>query len=228
MASHHYEYIWAEDDAPPGDLNLLLPAHLDRRAPTVWPLGRVSLGGPSTLWMFRTMWAFLEAKRFFAMYGADRLDRLERERGLQIAHTYLDTYHPKRTRFGMRNVIVPADKSGVPGGPGEVALDPRFDALLAALEARLARGRWWVPRLAQLGDRMRLMSSVTLTAALDGTLVLKTAEPVASASFVVPQTGVVVLVDGKDAPPLKEADGETSFSLDLPAGETVLELGIKP
>jgi hypothetical protein len=224
LASHHYDYVWAEDDAPAGDLNLLSPAHLEQRAPTVWPLGRVSLGGPSSLWMFRTMWAFIEAKRFYALYGADKLDRLERERGLHIAHTYLDTYHPRRTLFGMKNVIVPVEKTGVPGGPGEVTLDARMDALLGELEARQKRGGLWVPTLAQLADRMRLVASMTVTVQPDGSYLVRAPAEVVGATFVVPEVGVNVLVGGKPPMGIEDDEGETRFVTDLPAGETIIQV----
>jgi hypothetical protein len=226
LASHHYEYVWAEEDAPPGDLNLMRPARIDQRAPTLWPLGRVSVGGPETLWMFRTMWAFLSARHFYAMYGPDRIDRLERERGLHIAHTYLDTYHRRGTRFGTRNVLVPADKKGVPGGEGKVKVDPRLDAMLASLEQHQARGTLWIPTLSQLADRMRLVASVTVREEKNG-WVVHADKPVKGMSFVLPAAGLSVLVDGKKPKSLREDAGETTFSVDLAAGETTVEVAAR-
>jgi hypothetical protein len=218
LAAHKYEYVWAEVDASPGDLNLLQPALLGQRAPTLWPLGRVSMGGPSTLWMFRTMWAFLSARNFYAMYRPAALDKLEKERGLHIAHTYLDTYHRRGTRFGLRNVLVPVDKHGVPGGPGDVKLDPRMDALLAQLEERQTRGTLWVPTLAQLADRMRQIAAVTVTVRKEGSFVVHTPEAVKGATFVLMKPAKVV-ADGK--PVEVKEDG---FVVDLPAGDTSVEL----
>jgi hypothetical protein len=175
--------------------------------------------------MFRTAWAFLEAKSFYAMYGPDRIDQLERERGLHIAHTYLDTYHKKGTAFGMRNVLVPADKGGVPGGPGAVKLDPRMDALLATLEAHQARGALWVPTLAQLADRMRLVGAITLTPK-ENSIVVHADKPVPGATFVVPRAVKVTV--GDHAPRgVSEARDETTFWDDLPAGDTTIALAPK-
>jgi hypothetical protein len=223
LAGRGYEYVWAEDDAPPGDLNLSSPRRLDRRAPTVWPLGRLEPGGPAGLWMFRSQWAFLEARRFYAMYANDKLDKLERENGLHIAHTYLETYHPKRTVFGLRNLLVPVDKKGVPGGPGAVALDKRFAALLAALEARQARGALWMPTVGALGDRLRATAAVAITPRADGTIAVSAPAPVAGATFVVLAPATVDF--GGHAPRGQRAErGVTVFWDDLPAGETIIGL----
>jgi hypothetical protein len=223
LAAHAYQYVWAEDDAPPDDLNLLAPRHLDRRAPTVWPIGRLELGGPDGLWMFRTVWAFLEASRFYRLYSPERLDRLEAERGLHVAHTYLETYHPKRTRFGLKNLLVPAEANQLPGGPGAVKLDARFDALLAGLEERQARGTLWVPTLRELADRLRAIADVSVTLTADGSARLHTPREVPGATFVVDAD--VDIEIGGHAPKGERTEGrQTLFWDDLPAGETIVKL----
>jgi hypothetical protein len=224
LAAHGYQYVWAEDDAPPDDLNLLQPRHLDRRAPTVWPLGRLDLGGPDSLWMFRTVWSFLEATRFYRLYGPDRLDRLEKERGLHVAHTYLETYHPRRTTFGLRNLLVPAEPKGTPGGPGAVKLDPRFDSLLAALEERQTRGTLWVPTLGELGDRLRSVAEVTIDLAVDGSAVVHAQKALAGATFVVAHPDVTVEIGGHPPKGSRIEEGQTTFWDDLPAGDTTITL----
>jgi hypothetical protein len=223
LAAHHYQYVWAEDDAQPGDLNLLEPKRLDHRAPTVWPLGRLEASGPDGLWMFRSMWAFIEARRFYRMYAEDRLDALERERGLHVAHTYLETYHPRRTRFGLRNLLVPADKKHKPGDPGAVALDPRFDALLASLEKRQARGSLWVPTIGELGDRLRATSELTITLAADGGYVVHAPRAIAGATFVVPVAAAVEIA-GKAPRGIRVEGHETTFWDDFSEGDTIVRV----
>ncbi len=224
LEAHQYQYVWAEDDAPPNEFNLLRPQRLDQRAPTVWPIGRLDLGGPDSLWMFRTVWAFLEAKRFYALYSGAALDRLERERGLHVAHTYLETYHAKRTRFGMRNLLVPDDPKEQPGGKGAVKLDPRFDALLGQLEERQARGSLWVPTLGALGDRLRATAEVTITLLADGSAVLHAPKAMTGATFVVGQPNLKVLIGGHEPKGLRAEAKSTTFWDDLPAGDTTVTL----
>jgi hypothetical protein len=224
LVAHRYDYVWAEVDARPDEFNLLMPRQPGRRAPTVWPVGRLDVGAPDSLWMFRSVWAFLEAKRFYGMYAPARLDRLEAERGLHVSHTYLETYHPRRTIFGLKNLLVPAEKKGVPGGPGPVKLDPRFELLLTELEARQERGSLWVPTLAVLGDRMRLVSEVQVLIGADGNAILRTARPVPGATFLAHEGKLNVSIGGRVPRGLRSDGKTTEFWDDLPAGDTPLVL----
>jgi hypothetical protein len=219
---HGYQYIWAEIDEDPGPLNLLHPARLAVRAPTVWPLGRLDETGPTQLWMFRSQWAFVSAPGFYAMYSPAALDRLERERGIHIAHTYLETYHPPRTKFGLRNLLVPINPRDRAGGTGAVMLAPVFEQLLASLQARQQRGSLWVPTLAMLADRLRAMADVTLTLIDDKQILVHADVPVSGATFVVQMPHAEVRV--ADAPPngLRNEGNATVFWVDLAAGDTLI------
>lgn len=222
LVAHGYDYVWAEVDLEPGPLNLLRSDHLGQRAPTVWPIGRLDLGGPAGLWMFRSQWAFLEAKHFYAMYSPAALDRLEQERGLHIAHTYLETYHPPRTKFGVKNLLVPVDPHDKPGGPGAVTLAPEFERLLAALQARQDRGTLWVTPLAMLADRLRMMAAVKLSVAADHRILVQTPIAVPGATFVVARPDAPVRINGELPRGVRTEAGETWFWGDLPAGDSVI------
>lgn len=224
LAGHGYDYVWAEVDLDPGPLNLLRPDRLATRAPTVWPIGRLDAGGPGNLWMFRSQWAFLEAKHFYNMYSPAALDRLERERGIHIAHTYLETYHPPHTRFGMKNLLVPADAHGQAGGPGPVMLAPEFERLLAALEARQERGTLWVTTLAALADRLRALADVKLTLGSDGRVRLESPAAIAGATFVIARPEARVLINGELPAGVRQEFGATVVWIDLPAGESVMTI----
>jgi hypothetical protein len=222
LAAHGYEYIWAEVDLEPGPLNLLRTDHLGQRAPTVWPIGRLDVGGPANLWMFRSQWSFLDARHFYNMYAAPALDRLERERGLHAAHTYLETYHPPHTKFGLKNLLVPVDPRDKPGGPGPVKLAPEFERLLATLQARQERGTLWMPTLAALADRLRAVADVKLTVGADHRVLVQTQAPLPGATFVVARPDAPVRINGELPRGLRSERGETMFWADLPAGESVI------
>lgn len=222
LADHHYDYVWAEVDLEPGPLNLLRPEHLGQRAPTVWPIGRLDIGGPAGLWMFRSQWAFIDARHFYEMYSPAALDRLESERGLHVAHTYLETYHPPHTKFGLKNLLVPADEQDKPGGDGPVTLAPEFERLLAALDARQERGTLWIAPLAPLADRLRAVAAEKLTLGADHRLLVQSPSPVAGATFVVARPDAPVRVNGELPRGTRTEDGQTWFWTDLPAGDSII------
>ncbi|HEY1586150.1 MAG TPA: hypothetical protein VGH63_10725 [Polyangia bacterium] len=222
LAAHGYDYVWAEVDLEAGPLNLLRADRLGQHAPTIWPIGRLDAGGPSGLWMFRSQWAFLEAKHFYNMYSAAAPDRLEKERGLHIAHTYLETYHPPHTKFGLKNLLVPVDPHDKPGGPGAVMLAPEFERLLSSLAARQERGTLWIPTLAGLGDRLRAVADMRLTVGADHRVLVQTQTAVAGATFVVARPDAPVRVNGELPKGARSEHGETTFWADLPAGDSVI------
>jgi len=224
LAAHGYDYVWAEVDLEPGPLNLLRPDHFAQRAPTIWPIGRLDVGGPAGLWMFRSQWAFLEAKHFYNMYAPAALDRLERERGLHIAHTYLETYHPPHTKFGLKNLIVPVYAHEKSGGVGPVKLAPEFERMLASLQARQERGTLWIPTLAGLGDRLRAMAELKMTVGADHRVLVQTQVPIAGATFVVARPDAPVRVNGELPRGVRSEHGETTFWSDLPVGDSVITI----
>jgi hypothetical protein len=212
LTAHGYHYLWSARDAGAGQLDLLGdPGH---RALTLWPIGRLTDGDPAgDRWVFLSSWMFIQNRRFYTAVAPARIDHLERARGLAILHTYLETLHPRRTRFGLRNLLV--RRRG-----GAVALDPRFDAFLADLERRAARGTLWVPTLAALGDHLRALERVTIRYAADGTATLLSPTDLHGATFVVP-TAAAVLVDGQPPAGARTGSDGTTFWLDLAANKPV-------
>jgi hypothetical protein len=221
LAAHGYVYIWAEGDALPPELNLFAPRHLDERAPSAYPLGRVDAAGPDGLWLWRSTWAFLDAGGMRAMYKPEALDRLEAERGLHIAHTYLETYHKLRTHFGRRNLFIPVGKKH-PGEPGPVKPAPGFTAILDDLAARQERGTLWVTPLGSLVDRMRAVAALRIRRRDGGFTVIAPA-PLEGATFVLAGKVSTLTVGGAPPKGSRTSANDTMFWADLPAGDTVIE-----
>ncbi len=163
LAAHDFRDVWDLSEWAGPELDERDPRHLERAAATVWPLGRLEADGPESLWMFRSTWAFIPTGQFFARYAPAKLDRLEHDRGIHIAHTYLETLHPKRTFFGQRNLMLRSPN-------GRVTLDPRFEALLADLHRRSERGSLWVAPLGPVADRLRALRQVRLRVSEAGQL----------------------------------------------------------
>jgi hypothetical protein len=205
FAQYGIRYAWSGlDPIPPdGGLNML-------GARTPW-LYRFA----PNLYLWSSVWMYLEAPRFFVAMAPDRLDRLEDERGLHIAHTYLESLHP-RGRYRARHVLVQDGNA--------VVTSPEFEALLAELERRQERGTLEVAPVSALADHALALAHVELRYQEDGRVVLRNSgnEPIAGATFTAP---CEVTVDGTAPRHARtESDGYT-FWLDLlPGREVVVQL----
>ncbi len=216
LERHSYRYAWSGIDVPPSpSLNLLTPQRLDQYAPVVYPSGRLATDTPGSLWLFSTMMTFIESSRFFALYKKKSLDQLEQERGLHIAHTYLEAFHPAGSKFAKRN-LMQAGKL-----PGEIVPHPRLEQLLSQLKNRVDRGTLWVPTLQQLGDHLRAMGQVTVRLLPSGAATVHAQTQVRAATFVVPRPGLTVLVDDQPLTTVRTSKTETTFYVDLAADQTV-------
>lgn len=216
LSQHSYGYAWSGlDVAASSTLNLLAPRHLEHYVPVLWPSGRLWPGTPTGLWLFSSMTTYMDSAKFFALYKKKALDQLERERGLHIAHTYLESFHPPGSMFAKRNLMVPGRHSG------EIVPHPKLAELFLQLAARVRRGTLWVPTLQQLGDHMRGMAEATVRLGSDGSATVHAERAVAAATFIIPAPDLRVLIDGQPAKGLGHTKTETTFWLDLPAGKSV-------
>ncbi len=208
LAAHHYRYLWSADDAPAGQLNLLGDS-LQRRVFTFWPTGQLQeQAGPwAEAWLFRSSWMFLERKHFLRAVAPSRLDALEQARGLAILHTYLETLHPRGTRFGLRNLLTRRPDEAI-------ALAPEFDAWLGELRRRIDRGTLWVPTVRQLGDHLRALEQVTIRYPGDGSAIVSSPVEVRGISLSVSEQ-VAVEIDGHAPRGARSVHGTTAFWFDL-------------
>jgi hypothetical protein len=215
LQKYGYGYAWSGIDVPAGSLNLLSPRRLDRYAPVLWPAGRLSAGTPAGLWLFSTMMTYVDNPQFFKLYSKKPIDQLERERGLHIAHTYLEVFHPPSSLLVKRNLMVPGKR------PGEVVPDAKLESLFQALAMRVARGSLWVPTLSQLGDHLKAMATVSVRLQSDGSALVRAPMALTGATFVLPRPNLTVLVDGQPPKGQRTSRKETSFWIDLPADRSL-------
>jgi hypothetical protein len=185
------------------------------------PDGSINMLASRTPWLFRfagelylwsSVWMYVEAPRFYGALAPDRLDRLEDERGLHIAHTYLESLHA-RGKYRARHVLVNDGTA--------IATSPEFEALLADLERRQERGTLEVAPVSALADHALALAHVELRYQEDGSVVLRNTgnEPISGATFTAP---CEVTVDGQQPRHARtESDGYT-FWLDLLPGRDVV------
>jgi hypothetical protein len=204
--------VWAAGKEPQDDINLLRPREAGAHVPFLYPQAAPAPGAPAGLWLFRSVWAYVEEPRLFRLLAPERLDRLEAERGVAILHTYLEALRPER-RLRRRNLMRPGAR------PDAVELDPRFDALLADLARRAAGGRLWVTTLRDLGAHLRAMAALEVRPAADGAITVRNPGPATlrGATFRLPRAGARLIAPGARAAVTREG----GLALDLAPGAAV-------
>lgn len=202
-----YRYVWAGYDLDESGEHLNLLAPWDPGAIRPILHSHPLLG--EDLQVFHSLWRSMSKARFLRAFRVEALDRLAEERGLHIAHTYLDTH---RTA-GPTAAWTLLDQ--VPGG---FDLSPEADALFAELQQRQERGEIRVGSLREIGGHMLLVDKVKLTVD-HGALILSSEQPIPSLGLFLPDDRTELLLDGER---LEGARG--MVSLDLPAGELRLDI----
>jgi hypothetical protein len=167
------------------------------------------------LWVFRSSMFHAAPEELGAALSDAELARLERDRGLFVAHSYLGP-SARTTRSPdqlARLVVVPA--------AGGLAIHPALDAAFARLAAHVDAGRLASLTWAEAGDRLRALADVEVTYLPDGGAVLHNhgATPIAGLTVSLPAAGLDVSVE--DAALLgREDDGpDARLWLDLDPGE---------
>lgn len=206
LEAEGYRYLWAGYDLPEDGsrLNLFAPESPAAIRPVVHPH---PLAGED-LWFFHSQWRTWARPRFLAAYADDALDALVAERGLHVAHTYLDTYR-ERGPLAPWTLLEPVD--------GGFALRPEADALFARLQTRQDRGDLLVAGIGRLADHLRGVEALSWTVRA-GALHLDAPAPVTALGVLVPPGTTAARVG--DAP--GRIVGDLLVIDALPAGSTVV------
>jgi hypothetical protein len=215
LAGAGVRYVWAAGKEPKDDINLLRPRELGARTPFLYPQAAPASQAATGLWLFRSVWAYVDARRFLELLAPARLDRLEAERGVAILHTYLEAMRSER-RLRHRNLMQPG------ATPAVVAIDPRLDGVLADLARRAAAGRLWVTTVRGLGDHLRAAFGLALRYLPDGAAAIHNPGPAAARGVTigVPLPGARLALRGASGVTVQPGpDGPTAW-FDLAPGAT--------
>ncbi len=218
LAKHGIRYLWAGRDAghlPWRSLNLLAPQAPRRRRYLLFRHDVGIRGAPKGFWFWTSQWTYETRGRALRRWGPKRLDQLERERGVHVAHVYLDALHPPRHALYARNLLIRA-RDGTP------VVHPGFERVLADLSRRQKRGTLWVTTLARLAAHLIALRDVTLSLQRDGAVRVTNhgSQAIHGLTLTVAATGIQATVDGQAPPGIRRGVSRTDFWLDLPAGAT--------
>jgi hypothetical protein len=161
-------------------------------SPAVYPLP-----DDPRLWIFQSAFFYAPPAVLAGALSPAALDRLERERGLFVAHTYLGA-GPRETRTPEH-----AARLAVVRAPGEaLAIAPELDAALALLAGRAAAGRIASLTLAEAGDRLRALGELEVRYREDGSaeVINHGAADLRALTIAATATGLELWVDGLPAP----------------------------
>jgi hypothetical protein len=218
LADAGFRWIWEAGDvggfAPePQIVNVLGAPEPDRPRPPVYPLPM-----DDRLWVFQTSMFYGPPEKLAAALEEGPLLRLEAERGLFVAHTYLSASARTTSRPEHLARLVVRE---LPGGGLE--LNPAFDAALARLAAHVRAGVLSTLTWAEAGDRLRALGEVEVRYRPDGSAEVanRGAADLLGLTLAVPAGDIDVAVDGARVKGMSTEAGRTRVWLDLPAGGRV-------
>jgi hypothetical protein len=179
------------------------------------------------LWVFRSSMFHATPAELAAALSDDALARLERERGLFVAHTYLGpSARTTRSPEQLARVAVVEAASATPAaGPGAgrrpLAIHPALDAALARVAARVRAGRLATLSWAEAGDRLRALAEVEVIYRRDGAAEVRNrgGAPVAALTVALPAAGLEVAVEGAALLGREDEEGVARLWFDLGPGE---------
>ncbi len=203
-------YFWAIYDVnPPGGINLLGAGRPSYRPIVLYRNPRLRVGEERP-WMFKTTWRFLKSRIFLNWYNADKMRRLIRERGIHVAHVYMDIYTPSG-RLADRPLVEP---DGL-----EFRIKDEADQTFARL-GKLQRSKTlWVTSFRALGDHMTGVSELSIDYQADGSARLTAgSHDLTDVSVTVPITKTAISVDGSPPDGVRWGQDETTFWFDVTAG----------
>ena len=191
-------------------INLFDPGNPNAKPAIVYTHSAIDPSTQAPIRLFSSIWRYHDTATFLAKYSDSQLDRLEDDRGLHIAHTYLDSFSQAEGHRG-KSLL---EKSG-----DIYRLRPEVASWMVGLGKRQKAGRLWVPGVAALADHLVAMSEVRIDP-VDSGMRIRSGRPVHGASFLIPRRLVSPKLDGGHLPRSQVRKGKdgTVFWFDMLAG----------
>lgn len=180
--------------------------------PAIFPLPQ-----DPRLWVFRSSMFHAAPAELAAALSDAALARLEEERGLFVAHTYLGpSARTTRSADQLSRLLVVE-------GQGALFIHPALDAALARVAAEVDAGRLASLTWAQAGDRLRALGDVEVTYRADGAAEVhnRGADAIPALTVSLPAAGLDVALEGAALLGREDDGGDARVWFDLGAGEKV-------
>jgi hypothetical protein len=213
LADGGVSWIWAAGDVD-GRSGVRIVNQLGgdpaQARPAVFPLPQ-----DPRLWVFRSSMFHAAPGELAAALSDAELARLEAERGLFVAHTYLGpSARTTRSQDQRSRLVVVEAKGGL-------AIHPALDAALARVASRVRAGRLASLAWAEAGDRLRALGEIEVTYGADGSAEIHNhgAETVSGLTVSVPAAGLEVSLEGAALLGREDDGADARLWFDLGAGE---------
>jgi hypothetical protein len=208
-------WVWAASDVD-GQAGVRLVNQLGgapaEARPAVFPLPL-----DPRLWVFRSSLFHASPGELAAALSDAELARLEAERGLFVAHTYLGpSARTTRSAEQLARLLVVEGKGGL-------AIAPSLDAALARVAGRVRAGRLVSLAWSEAGDRLRALGDVEVTYRPDGSAQVhnRGAEPLRALTVSLPVAGLEVGLEGAALVGREDDGPDARLWFDLGPGEKV-------
>ncbi len=215
LASAGYRYLWSAEDLDPllPSLNLLTPERPAWRRPLLYAFAPPGAPAGTPLALFASSRLFLPRGAALQRLSEEALHQLEEERGLYIAHVYLDTYQ-LRGHFAPRSLLRLGPSAAT------YRLRPEADRLFQRLAAHQAAGDLWVTSLSALAEHLLGVGAIELAPRADGALLVSSqaSRPVRGLTLLLPDGADELLVDGRPPAGQRRSGGRRELWFDLPPG----------
>jgi len=217
-----FKFFWSGEDVTlkRGELNLLQPRAPGARIKLMYTNNMFDggTGEKDRLYLWPSVWTFFKRDRFYAMYSGEALDRLVKEEGVHIAHSYLDSLR-RRGRYVNRSHLVETK--------ARLRTRPEMEEFLQRLEDRQNAGDLWVTGAGFLFDHMAKLPDVSIEYMPDGSCTVTNSgdSGLKGLTLYLPKlkSTTSTVVDGKELSrrSRRNVSGRTFFWFDLKAGQTV-------
>jgi hypothetical protein len=214
-----YRYVWADTDVSemPDHINLFAPELPRAHTPILYRHKLVDKGMEPPLYLFSAVWRAEPLGHFLAHYAPRELDLLESERGIHIAHTYLDTFHTSG-HMAAWNLLEEMPFHSL-------RLKKAADDLFKDMQQRQEQGRLWVAGVGAIADHLLAIASVRLEHGPGGAISVVNGSDAAIRGLSLlssPERGWP-LIDGVALPrnQLRDEKSERVFWFDLGPRQTV-------
>jgi hypothetical protein len=226
LKQNNYRYFWAgyDDHAPTDKINMFDPEKPFHYVPILYNHRGID-PAKDPIFIFSTLWRATSFPQFLQNYNDKKLESLIANRGLHIAHTYLDTHVTDKSTKKYTWTLMDQTKDGL-------VLKSKVEELFAHLGELQNQRKIWVSGIVAIGEHLRLMEMVDTEEIATGIYQLhnNSDTPIKGASFRISGLHLDTVILLNEIPlPSESYEWENDtliFEMDLSAKQThILQVG---